>query len=249
MKKLLIVVMACYALNARSQVNEAQNFLYLYSDSIIHAQSIRLRPDFSGSWMLKADSRRVPIGGVKFFNNEDGFFANTRRLNYFGEVAFSERTIEGKINLYQQIIYDPILFEVDYYRFRNTRRQTIDRRMFYNKGFSDLKKVNYANLSKDMADHPKSLDFLKSYRKSRRVGTAMYVAAGAAIVASAVTLLSGTGMKQDGTTFGNMPNYKFKDDTGSFVLMGLGAGLGIGGYFIQTSGSRNIGRAIDAYNQ
>jgi hypothetical protein len=248
MKKLLIVVMACYGLNARSQTNESKNYLHLYSDSTIYAQKIRLRPDFAGSWILRADSRRIPVQQVKFFNNEDGYFANTKKLNFFGESSFSERIIEGKINLYQQVVYDPIQYERDYYRFRDRSRQTVDTRMFYNKGLSDLKKVNYPNLVADMADNSKSLDLLEAYRRSRSTAVAMYVGAGAAFIASAVTLFAGNAFKQNGTTFGNMPNYEPKSRTGSFLLLGVGAGLSLGGYLIQSNGSRNIERAVEAYN-
>jgi len=106
MKKLLILVMACYGLSARSQENGSRNFLYLNSDSIVYAQKIRLRPDFSGSWSIRADSRKVLTSQIKFFNNEDGFFANTRELNFLGQSSFAERIVEGKINLYQEVVYD-----------------------------------------------------------------------------------------------------------------------------------------------
>lgn len=249
MKKLLIVVMACYGLNARSQVNESQNFVQLYSDSVIHAQKIRLRPDFLGSWSLRADSRKVPLYQVKFFSNEDGLFANTRKLNFFDEVSFSERVIEGKINLYQQVAYDPVPFEDDYHRFNHRRQQLVDNRMFYNKGYSDLKKVSYANLSMDMADNVKSLDLLAAYKKSRKTATIMYVGAGAAIIAGMVTFVSGSGFKRTTAGFGKLSNYEPKGFTSGLLLMGLGTGLGLGGYVIQASGARNIERAIDVYNQ
>ncbi|WP_199136498.1 hypothetical protein [Pedobacter sp. ASV12] len=249
MKKLLIIVMACYGLNARSQVNESKNYLYLYSDSTIHAQKVRLRPNFLGSWVLSADSRSVPLGQVKFFNNERGFFANTRQLNFFGEASFAERIIEGKINLYQQIVYQDIPYDGVDYRFSGYRREPVSRRMFYNKGFADLKRVNYANLSTDMADNPQSLDLLKSYRKSMTTGTVMYVAAGAAILAGVVTLVSGDPFKQNGSTYRGMPTYKDRNYTPSFVLLGLGTGLSVGGFLIQRSGARNMERAIDNYNR
>jgi len=249
MKKLFLVVMACYAITARSQTNESKNFIYLSSDSIIYAEHVKLRPDFAGSWVLRADSRRVPLGQVKFFNNEDGFFATIQKANIFGVNSLSERIIKGKINLYQEVIYNPIPYQVDYYRFRERVPRAISTKMFYNKGYSNIKKASYASLKMDMADNPKSLDFLESYRKSKTVGIAMYVAAGAAIVGSAVTLFSGNGFKTTAPAFGSMPKYEMKNNTGSFLLMGLGAGLGLGGYLIQASGSRNIENAIDAYNR
>ncbi|MGQ7857280.1 hypothetical protein ACUN24_23820 [Pedobacter sp. WC2501] len=248
MKKLLILVMACYGLNARSQqLNESRNFLYFYSDSTVYAQKIRLRPDLTGGWSLRADSRRIPVSQVKFFNNQDGFFANTRKLSLLGEASFAERIIEGKLNLYQEVIYDDVLMEGEYYGFRDYRRQAVNNRMFINKGYSDLKRVNYRNLNEVMADNPKSLALLRRYRNTKITGIAMYVAAGAAIIASGVSLMSEG--KQVGTTFGGMPKYADRSYTGSFVLLGLGAGLSLGGFLVGESGKKNIERAIDNYNR
>lgn len=249
MKKLLIIVMACYGLNARSQVNESENFIRLYSDSTVYAQKIRLRPDFNRNWVIRADSRKVPINQIKFFNNEDGFFANTRKLNLFDQTSFAERIIAGKINLYQEVAYSTTPYEMDFYRFRDRTPQPVGTRMYYNKGYNDLKRVNYDNLSADMADNAKSIDLLASYIKSRRVGTIMYASAGAAIIASVVTLFSGNDIKRNDRGFGNMPSFEGGNKTGSFVLLGLGAGLTVGGYLIQSSGARNIERAVDIYNR
>ncbi|TKC04632.1 hypothetical protein FA048_19420 [Pedobacter polaris] len=241
MKKLLIFVMACYGLNARSQENESKNFLYLYSDSTIYAQKIRLRPDFNGSWTLRADSRRIPVQQVKFFNNEDGFFANTKKLQFYGETSFAERIISGKVNLYQEVVYNPIAFEADYYRFKDRKYQSVGAKMYYNKGISDMKKINYKNLSLDMADNAQSLDLLKSYRKSKRTGIIMYVAAGAAIVAGTIKILTENNVGD--------ANFSVNGNNSSFILWGLGGGLVAGGYFIEKSGYRNIERAIETYNR
>lgn len=245
MKKLLILVMACYGLNARSQVNESRNFLYLNSDSTVYAQRISLRPDFSGSWTIRADSRKVLTSQVKFFNNEDGFFANTRKFNLLGQTSFAERIIEGKINLYQEVDYDDTPYELDYYRFRDYRRQAVNTRMFFNKGFLDLKKINYSNLNEAMADNPKSLALLRKYRNTKITGIIMYVAAGAAVIASGITLMSSSDIKLNG----KIPSLEDRGYTKSFVLLGLGAGLGIGGFFVGESGKKNIERAIDNYNR
>lgn len=243
-----MLVMACYGLNARSQqLNESRNFLYFYSDSTVYAQKIRLRPDLTGGWSLRADSRRIPVSQVKFFNNQDGFFANTRKLSLLGAASFAERIIEGKLNLYQEVIYDGVLMEDEYYGFSHYRQQAVNNRMFINKGYTDLKSVNYRNLNEAMADNPKSLALLGRYRNAKITGIAMYVAAGAAIIASGVTLMSEG--KKIGTTFGGMPKYADRNYTGSFVLLGLGAGLSLGGFLVGESGKKNIERAIDNYNR
>lgn len=243
-----MIVMACYALNARSQTDESRNFIYLNSDSVIQADRIRLRPDFGGSLVLRADSRRVPLEQVKFFNNEDGFFANTRKTNLFAINSFSERIVKGKINLYQEVSYDPVPYELDYYRFRDRAPHVISTRMFYNKGYSDVKKVSYASLKMDMANHPKSLDFLESYRKGKQVSTVMYVASGVAILAGLINFVGGSSREFNQSSFASTSSLG-KSYAGSLLLIGAGAGLAAGGYLKQASASREIERAIEAYNR
>lgn len=253
MKKLLIAALACYGLSARAQVHESKNFLYLYSDSVIYAKKIMLRPDFAGYWQLRADSRRVPTEQVKFFNNEEGFFANTRKLHFVRTDAFSERIIEGRINVFQEMTYDPFLYDRGP-RYRDNRQSRVDLRMYYNKGFSDLKKVNYYNLKNDMSDHPESMDLLKSYRKSMNTSKIMYAAAAVSVIAGMVSFLS-TDNKTDSSFSGHFGdgtssmNTSLSGYTPSFIMLGVGLGFAVGGFAIQTSGSRHLERAVDAYNR
>lgn len=242
MKKLLLGVMACFAMTSRAQVHESKNFIYLYSDSVIYAKDVKLRPDFSGYLQLRADSRKVPTEQVKFFSNADGFFANTKRFNFGSTTSFSERIIEGKINMFQQENYYPDSYDHRYRRagYMDRRPQPVDVRMYYNKGYADLKKANYHNLSADMADNPKAMDLLKNYRKNINTGRAMYIVAGAAIVSGLVSFLA------NGSSNKGMSGTNF---TPAFILLGAGAGLATGGYFVQASGNRHLENAVDAYNR
>lgn len=256
MKKLLIGIMACYALTTHAQVHESKNFIYLYSDSVIYVKDIKLRPDFSGYLQLRADSKKIPMERVKFFNNEDGFFANTRRLDLGNTTSFSERIIEGKINMFQQADYHPYMYDQRYRRSRYMERrpQAVDVKMYYNKGYADLKKVNFHNLSADMADSPKAMDMLKNYRKSMNIGKTMYIAAGAALLTGLVSFLttsdSGTGMlNTNGFNHNFRQETKWPNYTASYILLGAGLGLATGGYFIQTSGNKHLERAVDTYNR
>lgn len=253
MKKLIIIAIACYGLSAQAQMGGSENFIYLYSDSVIQARDVRLRPDVFGSWQLRADSRRVPIQQVKFFSNKDGFFANTRKLSLTGENEFSERVIEGRINLYQQSSYGPGLYGPYHHQHYN-RRQPVDVRMYYNMGFGDLKKVNYHNLKQDMADRPESIDLLAGYRKSMNTGKLMYAAAGASIVAGLVSFLvsSGNEKMSEGDFFSGKKNFSNSSGpnfTAGFALLGAGAGFALGGYVISAKANRHLENAVEAYNR
>lgn len=257
MKKLLLSVLACSALSAGAQVSDTKNYLYLYSDSIIYAKKILLRPDFSGYWQLRVDSRRVPVDQVKFFNNEDGFFANTNKLSFNRISQFSERIIEGRINLFQQRTYDPYDYDRSYryghdYGHDHGRSSAVAVSTYYNKGFGDLKKVNYRNLKYDMADHPESMKFLNTYRKRSNLSKIMYATAGASMIAGVLSVLrtkSDNDNFPTGNHFGSQPSLKSPNFTATYVLMGVGLGIAGAGYAVQSSGARNLENAIDAYNR
>lgn len=256
MKKLLLSVMACTALSAGAQVSNTKNYVYLYSDSIIYAKKILLRPDFSGYWQLRVDSRRVPVDQVKFFNNEDGFFANTNKLSFNRFSQFSERIIEGKINLYQQRSYDPYDYDRSYRyghgnEYNYGRNSAVAISTYYNKGYADLKRVNYRNLQQDMADNPESMKFLNTYKKRSNLSKIMYATGAASMIAGVLSLLSTESSDNDfpsGNHFGQS-SLKSPNFTATYVLMGLGLGIAGGGYAVQTAGARNLETAIDTYNR
>jgi hypothetical protein len=79
----------------------------------------------------------------------------------------------------------------------------------------------------------------------------MYIVAGAAIVSGLISFLAAGSSNRDmssgngfGSNFGKGPNF-----TPAFILLGAGAGLATGGYFIQASGNRHLENAVDAYNR
>ena len=251
MKKMLMVVMACYAFTARSQVDQSKNFVYLYSDSVIYARDVSFRPDFFDSWQVRAERRKIPTIQVKFVNNEDGFFANTRKLSFIGTTSFAERIIEGKINLYKEIISDPDRYD---WRHRSDERidPTVDIRNYYNKGLGDLKKVSYVNLATDMADDAQSMGLLKTYRKSITTRNMLYSAGAVSLVASLVALMTSSKSQMD--AIGNSPmhgqtSYRRPNFLPVAVLFGAGVGFGIGGFALHISSSRNLERAIETYNR
>lgn len=245
-----MVVLASYAITARAQVHESQNFLYLNSDSVIYAQRIKFRPDFSGFWQLRVDSKRIPPQQVKFFNNENGFFANTRRVTFGRTAEFAERIVEGKINIFQEIPYDEFLYDRPY-RYGSRTEPVVNLRMYYNKGFGNLKKVNYRNLKTDMSDNAESMDMLEGYRKSMNTSKILYTAAGASVVAGIVSFFANNkdSQKLSHNGFGQNMNVKGPNITGTLLFWGLAAGLGVGGFVVQTSGSRHLERAVDVYNR
>ncbi len=229
------MVMACYGLTARAQVHDSKNFVYLFSDSVIHGESVRMAPDFSGYWQLRVDSRRLPLESVKFFSNDEGFFANTRRLG-LGNNIIAERVVEGKVNLFREITYNALHYS-EFRDYSAIRSSPMTGQTYYNKGFDNLKRTNYRNLNVDLADNVKSMDLLQAYRKKRSTGTKLYVVAGVlATIGSAFIL---TDPISDG----------YKNFTIGSILLGSSMGSAVAGYFIGESASSRLEDAVDAYNR
>lgn len=243
MKKLLIIAMACYGLSARAQMRESRDFLYLYSDSIIYAKDIKFRPDFSGNLRVKVDSRNVPLGQVKFLNSKDGFFANTRKMGIMRTEEFAERIIEGRINVFQErsISYAPFIYNPHYAyetHYVPAPAASINSNMYYNKGYADLKRLNYNNLKRDMADNPQSMDMLYAYRRSRNATTLFYITGAASLLAGVFVSTS------EGKNAYSSANF-----TKGLGLGALGLGLITGGYLKTFSAKQKLENAVDIYNR
>lgn len=244
MKKLLIIALACYGLNAAAQKRESKNFLYLYSDSVIYARDIKFRPDFSGYLQLRVDSRNYPTAQVKFFNSREGFFANTRKMGILRRSEFAERIIEGRINVFQERSISSAAFVHDPYHsydahYMHTSAPSINVNMYYNKGYEDMKKLNFHNLKHDMSDNPQSMDMLYAYRRSMNTTKMLYTAAGVSILAGLITFIT------DGKDINST--------TRSFAIGGglalAGVGMAAGGYLNSISANNKLEDAVEIYNK
>ncbi|SFC34867.1 hypothetical protein SAMN05421747_10931 [Parapedobacter composti] len=123
--------------------------------------------------------------------------------------------------------------------------------MYFNKGYDDLKKVNYANLKLAMADNAESINLLKDYHKRKSKSKALYISAGASIGAALVSFLitanrnhADFDLQHGFSREPAMPRF-----TASYILLGAGTGLAIGGYLVQFTGLRRLEAAIDHYNR
>lgn len=250
---MLIAVMVLYGLSAGAQMRKSDNFVYLYSDSVIYADHVRLRADFFNTLQLRADTKRIPLEQVKFFNDDNGFFANIRRLSFVRNSNFVERIIEGKINIFKEIPYTLSSFNRGHGYRRSGRNESIDMQMYYNKGYADLKKVTYTNLRMDMADDQRTLDLLEGYRKNVRTTKTLYISAGASLVAGFASFVI-TGLKEFNepmnTGFNTAASSgKSRNFAVSFALIGIGAGLATGGYINSISGLKRLEEVVDVYNR
>lgn len=250
MKKSLIIAMACYGLCAKAQVDTPRDFIYLFNDSLIEASRVRLRPDIFYSH-INYDKQSINADKVKFFGNQYGVFANTKKLSRWEGSRFVEQVESGKINLYSRVYYDVSRFDSRIGHRDDTRYSPFE--MYYNKGFGDLKSVNYQNLSQDMRDNAQSLDFLEAYKRQRGVGMVLAGVGVASCIAGIISFVSKssepleTGFSNFGmnrTTVNKHPNFGL-----SYALLGVGFGIGVTGSIKLFTARQKLNSAVDVYNQ
>lgn len=253
MKKFFALALLCLSVSRlHAQANYPKTFLYLYSDSIISAEQIIYESGLDGTSHFIVDSRRVHPEQVKFFQNEMGFFANTRRLDYTGQTSFSERIREGKINLYEGNFRGEHPYSYYYSRHPEYASDTPARLNYYNIGFGGLKKATYENLRRDLVSNEESMFHLQQYQKSHSLSKKLLIAGGAAILGGLVSFVAMG--SRDTRKASGFPEPGWIDRTPRPNL-GLSLGLILGGAGLSGVGalkllkkSNYLKEAVDTYN-
>lgn len=257
--------------NALSQSSIDYNPLKLYADSvekkheyfivnvsneIIAGRNIEYLKPFLGSATIQIDSRNMAPYVVKFYKNEEGFFANTQDVSINGNSEFCQRVKKGKINLYETVkttqsmgsyhtvpgAYGTVGFGPSGGGMYVGGFSTTHIKNYYNIGFSSLKKADYNNLSLDLASNPESMIHLEKYKSVKKSQTILYIVGGVTLIGGVATLINKT-KDWDGTDATQEPNV-----TANIVSIGIGAGCFWASYFISFSKPKHLRNAIEAYN-
>ncbi|MEN8156438.1 MAG: hypothetical protein ABFS10_05780 [Bacteroidota bacterium] len=224
------------------QVDETRNFIYLYSDSVVYGEIIEFKTPFLGASHILVDSRKYSTELIKFYRNETGFYANTKEVYISLTPYFTQRIRSGRLNLFESDIvkYTSGHFSssTGHYTPGSSTRKI---KNYYNKGYSNLKKANYKNLSLDLTDNPKSMLYLKKYKSATTGQTVLYLVGGAIAAGGLATLIIKTNDADFGSESG--PNI-----TSNFVVTGIGAGMVGVGYYISLNKPKHLRNAITVYN-
>ena len=240
-KTILIIIGFLVQLSVIAQINSNKDFVYFFNDSIKYGE-VEFKSPFVGTDYILLNSEKISIDHIKFYKNITGFHANTKNVNFWGTPAFSECISKGKINLFEKVNVNHSMGHwttSGMYVGGGSSKTILN---YYNKGFGDLKKANYVNLSLDLADNPESMKHLEKFRKLRNTQTGFYLASGAAVLVGFVTLVN----KTSGVDYDTEPS---PNVTAELVTIGVGAVCGIVGYTISFSKPEHLRRAVNVYNR
>ncbi len=187
------------------------------------------RPFWSSE--VSVNGHKFPQRNIKFIKANNGFFAQVEALSITPK--FYKRVQKSKLNLFERYNYS-YSYNGGFVRWNETRR------LYYNKGFHELKKANYQNLKTDLADNPKSMVHLQKYRRDSNIEIFSFAGAGVALL---VGVLQASKANDESKNPGETPSY-------APIVVPIcisGAGMWIG-HIIGKSKKKHIDRAIAAYN-
>ncbi len=218
--------------NSESLINT--NYVYLYTQNIVKAESILYENKVFKKDYFLVDGERYELGQIKFYQNEDGFFG---KVNDGYQSGYAEKTQGGEINLFElsvQTSSAPMMDANGMMTGGYGGTKIID---YYNKGFGNLKRATYYNLKMDLSDKPEAQLYLDKYNKSRMVQNGLYVTCGALLVGSLVTFFNQA-----------EANPKDFNPSSTFLVAGLGAASGLAAYIIGMEKKEKLKEAVNAYN-
>lgn len=182
MKKAMLIGMCLLSSISWSQWAPKKHIVRLYNNEIREgARLIYEYPIMQPSY-FSLDGKHIDSENVAYFRNNHGYFANL--AHFYGER--SERYAmriknNGKIQLFEEI--DISAYGGDSLITDNPRRLASGEVwQFYAKNEGELKKGSYKNLKIDLADNPKSMECLRSYKRMSMLQYGL-AASGAGLVA------------------------------------------------------------------
>lgn len=204
---------------------EEVKYVYLNSDTLITGTTL-YKEQFEGQDYIYLDGKTYNTQRVKFFKNEYGLFANT--TGFYTNGLFAQASEIGKLNLFTLNHEVTIPITNEFGEFQSVPKNS----NYYNIGFGDLKRANYANLVIDLEGNASAMLHLDKYNIVRKRQNILYVLSGVFAVGAVATLA-------------NDSNFS----------LGLGIGSGIisaasltTAFAIGLNKKKHLQNAIQAYN-
>ncbi|RNI32441.1 hypothetical protein EFA69_03715 [Rufibacter immobilis] len=221
-------------------------FVELYNGERIYARKLQFKsPVFKQNFFLLDDSLRYAPETVKYFQNQEGYFARVNAGRRFSD--FAQREQAGRISTY-------FVYRMDYNSFSpgigigmgrygmggygmggygmGGYGYPSQRRVYYfSKEQGPLEPLTYKNLRVALSDNPGSMESLQDYKRGQNIQTGMYIAGAGFIIA---------GMQQQfrGTSSGSSIS----------PLLLVGAGITLLPQIIKLVKKDKLSEAIDLYN-
>ncbi len=229
------------------------NHLYLFSGKIIPGKNIELKDPFFGSRYFSVDGEKHKDAQVKFFQNDEGYFANTIPFSHVSSSTFAKRIKKGRINLFEQTNHGATNMAYGYgvspgfggYGMNGpvggfgVGISLPTTTFYYNKGFENIKKIDFYGLRDDMADDPLALSALNHWNKTRKNGNLFMI----------------SGILFTGISFAAFISKVTESENPNVTIELIGLSIGTASLWVKYFGwdqgmnPKNLKQAIEIYNR
>ena len=215
-------------------------YVFLFSNQVIKGNSVLFEKEQNGKYSIKVETLIFEPKTVKFFQNNQGFYANVSTTAVSN--VFAKRIKTGNINLYEYG-FEGQTYYVDH-RTGEGRKRTykVKEQYFYNTGFENIKKVTYNNLKLELGADQEVMNALNRYKKKQKIGN-LNIALGSLMVTTSLISSINKAKKSFGVA-GENNNYIIEG-----ALLFAGGGLISIGYKKNLNKKEELIEAIDIFNR
>lgn len=171
---LLLVLSICSIISVQAQsdsLNTTRNFYHLYDGKMVFGDSLYYNQPVIGDATINIDGQYDYVDSIMFFQDEVGFFVNTKYSNSRYLSEFAVRTIKGKYNYYIQV-------PIKKYQIAKSTKADISAftekgRAFIGLEYNDPVPANASNMYKALHTNPMVEKDVTKLRRHSRWGTSL----------------------------------------------------------------------------
>lgn len=145
--------------------DSSPEFLITFFDDTITGKDIRFVNPIFGEMHFQVDSARHELYEIKFYQSDDGFYANTSEMERRIECEFLERIEVGELNLFRcevtrmatnsstgpmGVSYSSFPVKSKYY--------------FFNRGLGDVQPLTRRLLLEEVSESPNAMKYMKRHK-------------------------------------------------------------------------------------
>ncbi len=245
-KKLLFaaITLLFFGTNCRAQIDGSKQFLYLQSGEVIYSNKITQTQGLFKDY-YNVDNRRIDLKDIKFINEENGLYANTRGVFSKHRSMIAECTEKGAINVFELEVISTM-------RSHSGGSSTTRRILYFmNKEYNTLHKMTPRNLAPMVQG---TNECIMELGKAKNYYNATLVTGITSVSLFAATFaLFGAGLVKQFNNKDVLNPDKGFDNTTNLVIPLISCGIGIG--FLFTSNyfyskeNKSLRKTIATYNE
>ncbi|MFO8055307.1 MAG: hypothetical protein R6U19_09135 [Bacteroidales bacterium] len=248
-KQLLLLLMVCgFAAYGHTQETDSSTYIYLKTGEYVFGDVIRFDEEHETSLfttktyrLVYLDYEKYTAEQIRFVHFDKQHYAVVEHLSRHNEPDFAEMIRQGKINLYESLVFESRGEKKDHKYARHL--------FYYNKGMGKIHKFKYGKMEKEFAGHSTAMKHLQKsrnmlyYEYTSRIGSVLYLFGNAGYFANTAI---NKDIEKDKAFLFSPTHYVIAD---LFINLGVFAAIYLPCYYFRVKKNEHLKISVDAYNK